>query len=280
MARTILWAYGFDHAPAQVEAEVEAIGPLPFDTVILPFIHVQKGNQLVYNDTPIEKLWDGLPAALEKLKSGFPVKKRLLMSVGPFQSDFDAIGEDYEAFVSSFIDFAKAHHIDGMDLDYEGDYGPRNAKLLALMVNTYRRWVPDGLVTAAPYTAQDFWAGEGGVLSMARNDSGHSNFSWFNVQFYAGAGNLPPQDYPANFDSWAAAAGREGNGVSDPQDFIAPGCNGTREAERKFSPKELEEGLSLIRREHSSIGGGFVWNYEDIEWTPGEWAEAIVNGCR
>lgn len=42
----------------------------------------------------------------------------------------------------------------------------------------------------------------------------------------------------------------------------------------------MEEGLGAIRNEHSSVGGGFVWNFQDLEWTLPEWAEAIVNGCR
>lgn len=285
MPRTIIWAYGFDKEPEQVEAEIDAIGPLPYDTVMLPFIHVHREGsapfEISYNDTPIEKLWDGLPEALERLKSGFEVKKELLFSIGPFGSDFETIATDYHGFVDAFIDFAAAHHVDGMDLDYEGDFEDENMKkLLSYMVGVYRGHVPAGLVTAAPYTAEEFWAGPGGVLEMSRSKSGSSNFSWFNVQFYAGAGNVPPKGYPDTFSAWAKEIGREENGVADPDTFIVPGCNGTKEAGRNFSPTNFEEGLSAIVRERGSIGGGFVWNYEDLEWTPKEWAKAILNGCR
>lgn len=285
MARTVIWAYGFDKEPAQVEAEVDAIGPLQYDTVILPFIHVHREGsadfEITYNDTPIEKLWDGLPEALERLKSGFEVKKQLLFSVGPFGSDFEAIATDYHGFVDDFVELAAAHHVDGMDLDFEGDFGDRSMrKLLALMVGVYRNHVPGGLITAAPYTAEEFWAGPEGVLELSRSESGSSNFDWFNVQFYEGPGNVPPQEYPETFDLWAKGIGREDNGVPDPEAFIVPGCNGTKEAGGSFPPTNLEEGLAAIRRDHGPIGGGFVWNYEGLEWTPQEWAEAIVNGCR
>jgi hypothetical protein len=60
---------------------------------------------------------------------------------------------------------------------------------------------------------------------------------------------------------------------------IAPGCNGTEEAARNFSPADMQAGLQAIRARHSSIGGGFVWNYQSLEWTLPEWAQAIVKGC-
>ncbi|MGN6253668.1 MAG: hypothetical protein ACTHO8_01625 [Solirubrobacterales bacterium] len=279
MARTVLWAYGFDGKPEEVEAAVDAIGPTKFDTVILPFIHVREPLQLYYNDTPLAKVWSGLPKAIERLKSGFPVKKRVLMSVGPFQSDFDAIAKDYMGFVREFIKFTTANRIDGMDLDYEGSFEPGDAKLLALMVENYRSTLANALVTAAPYNNEEFWTGPKGVLSMTRTGQGTSMFSWFNVQFYEGTYNRRPEEYPGHFDLWAEKIGRQGNGVSDAQSFIVPGCNGAKEAERKFSPKDMEAGLRAIRQTHSSIGGGFVWNYDGLEWSPPEWADAIVNGC-
>jgi hypothetical protein len=278
MARAVLWAYGFDGSAGEVEAAVDTIGPLPFDTVILPFIHVHEGIELYYNDTPLEALWQGLPAALERLKRAFPVKKQLLFSVGPFQEDFDEIGTDYQAFVKLFADFASGHHIDGMDLDYEGSYTAEDARLLGLIAKRYREQAGT-LMTAAPYMDEAFWTGEGGVLAQAAGAAGNA-FDWFNVQFYAGPGNLPPQDYLSTFDIWASAVGRPGNGVTDTPQFIVPGCNGTKEAGRSFSPTNLYEGLRAIREQPAPIGGAFVWNYQDLEWTPLEWAKAIVEGCR
>jgi hypothetical protein len=282
MPRTAIWAYGFDKAQAKVEEEVETLGNLPFDTIILPFIHAEVASgsiRLKYNDTPIEKLWSGLPKELRRLKEGFPVRKRLLFSVAPQQSNWDAIATNVSDFTNKFVKLTDIFAVDGMDLDYEGSYQARDKQLLGKMVAAYRTIRPEGLVTAAPYTAEDFWTGKGGVLELSRSKSGQSQFSWFNVQFYAGAGNLPPGSYVETLENWATAAGRTGNGVADPVDFIVPGCNGTAEARRNFSPDEFETGLADIRGTKGSVGGGFVWNYEGLEWTPKEWCEAIRKGC-
>ena len=96
-----------------------------------------------------------------------------------------------------------------------------------------------------------------------------------------GGGNQSPRSYPLTFDNWAGQIGAAGNGVADPDDFIVPGCNGVGvETGGDFHPADVEAGLSRIRRAHDSIGGGFVWNYEGLEGTPAEWADAIANGCR
>lgn len=284
MARNILWAYGFDGDPEQVKAQVEAIGPTAFDTVMLPFVHVNTPLELLFNETPFADVWDGLAAELQRLKTAFPVKKQLLMSLGGAGSEasFKAIGSQYAAFVAEYAKFAAAHHIDGLDLDFEGNYqDPSFRELLALIASTYRKAVPSALITAAPYEEPAFWAGRGGVLAQALKHSGRQPFSWFNVQFYEGGYNQQPSDYLGTFNSWSSEIGPAGNGVGNPGAFVVAGCNGVGvETEGSFHPADVEAGLRAIRQKHSSIGGGFVWNYDGLEGSPAEWADAIANGCR
>jgi hypothetical protein len=275
MTSDVIWAYGFDGDQQQVEEEVAAIGPTAFDVVILPFLHVHADGSLYYNDTPLDSVWCGLANALGKLKADFPVQKRLLMSIGPMQADFEAFVANIGTVLLELLEFTAKHHIDGIDLDYEGDYETPYLELLAKLVSAYRAAAPDDLVTAAPYEQPEFWAGAGGLLSRTATSGLTGNLiDWFNVQFYMGSENIAPDAYPQTFETWATAVAAPGNGVPDGPDFIVPGCNGTKSADG-FGPGDVARGLQAIRRQHQSIGGGFVWNYQELNGSVGEWGQAI-----
>ena len=275
MSHDILWAYGHfsetgPNAPRDIEADVENIGPTLFDVVVLPFLHVHEGGALFYNDTPLEQLWDGLPDAFEQLKNGYETKKTLILSLGPFQTDFTYAGQDLGQFVDDVADFVATYNIDGLDLDYEGDYGSANAELVAEIGNAFVEKT-SGVLTLAPYTLQDFWCGDGGVLSRTATSQG-SNVTWMNVQFYMGSANTPPSDWPGTFQSWADAVASGPNNISAPDapGFLAPGCNA-----ETFSLDEMSDGVTLVRDKYPGVGGAFVWNYNSIVAGTAAWAQAI-----
>jgi hypothetical protein len=58
--------------------------------------------------------------------------------------------------------------------------------------------------------------------------------------------------------------------VADPDAFIAPGCDGV-----DFTPAQLNIGLSNVRQAHSTVGGGFVWEYSSLQGPAADWASAI-----
>src|SRR3954453_21515627 len=121
MPNDILYAYGFD-PPNDVGAEVEKIGPTYFNVVIIPFIHIHDDASLYLNNTAAGDPGPEWPGAIEKLKTGFPVAKRVLVSIGGWDNpnDWTVLGKDMSAVVGNLVDFAQANGIDGFDLDFEG----------------------------------------------------------------------------------------------------------------------------------------------------------------
>lgn len=271
MSRTAIYAYGFDGSQAVIEAAVVAIGLTPFTIVILPTLHVDAGGNLFLNSTPLERLSRGLAPELAELKTGFSHTKKVLLSIGPDQSDFDNIAADLPGVVKKIARFAEKNGIDGIDLDYGGAEDADHAALLASIAERYAALAPGAIITAAPYHGQEFWAGKDGVLSRTATGKGNL-ISWFNVQFYQGTVNQPPAGYLDLFSAWATAIGEKGNGVAKPAEFIVPGCNATVP---NFTPADMAIGLGNIRNKYTEIGGGFVWNHVGLNAPVKEWGKAI-----
>lgn len=271
MSRSAIYAYGFDGSQAAVEAAVVGLGMTHFNVVILPSLHVGQGGELYLNDVPVERLSRALTPELAELKTGFSHSKQVLLSIGPYQADFDNIARDVHGTVGRIARFAQRHGIDGIDLDYGGVEDAEHVTLLATIAREYANAAPGSVITAAPYHGQEFWAGRNGLLSKTAL-GGDNLLSWFNVQFYEGDANQPPAGWLDLFDSWATAIGQKGNGVSDPAEFVVAGCNGTVPG---FGPADMTAGLENVRNKYPRIGGGFVWNHVGLNAPAKEWAKAI-----
>lgn len=278
MANAMLYAYGFDGDEEHVQAEVDAIGAAAFDVVIVPFLHIHPGGVLYLNDTAVSDLFDGWADKIEQLKSGFDVKKRVLLSIGGAdnEGDWASLAADIPGVVAKIVEFAKANNIDGVDLDFEGGAeGTDWAQVLGKAASEYKQQTKGGIVTAAPFGEPSiFWTGPGGVLSAAAEAAGgESPFAWWNVQFYEGEIVVGPESYASVFENWADAVGAGGNGVADKFAFVAPGCNAV---DTGFTPGEFEAGLSSVKAGHPAVPGGFVWEYSGLGGTtPAEWADAV-----
>lgn len=280
MANVTLYAYGFDGDATKVGQEVADIGPTQFDVVILPFIHVHEDGALVLNDTPVGQLWSGLPGAIEQLKTGFAVPKRVLMSIGGWDNanDWVNLGKYSSQAIENLVSFAQSHNIDGIDLDFEGGpngYDDYCKQVVAKTARAYKAQMATGLVTAPPYTEQDWWAGPGGVLALAVED-GRNVVDWFNVQFYEGESDIQPDDYPSTFEEWSSLVAEPANGVADADAFVNPGCNGA--ADTGFSPADIKQGLLNVRNAGHRPGGGFVWEYTSLNGPAADWGNAIRGG--
>ena len=274
MTNDILYAYGFDGTPDAIDAEVQQIGPTDFNVVIIPFIHFHDGGSLFLNDKAVGDLEPGWAEAIQKLKTGYSVAKRVLVSIGGADNanDWTLLGEDMATVVGNLVEFAQTNGIDGFDFDFEGGtdgYGEQSKKTLAQATRMLKEKMPSAIVTAPPYEDPDFWAGAGGVLAQAAA-GGDTPFDWWNVQFYAGDGVVPPGEYVSTFEQWSQAVGAKGNGVADGNAFVAPGTNGA-----DMSAADFAQGLSDVRQAHPSISGGFVWEYTSLNAPAAGWASAI-----
>src|SRR5262245_13032047 len=94
---------------------VQTVGESVFNLCLLAFLHTRPNApyDLYYNDTQLYKevngqltpvdpqLIEAIANAVSQLKSGFPTQKTVLMSMGPFQSDFDQIAGELPTFVAN-----------------------------------------------------------------------------------------------------------------------------------------------------------------------------------
>jgi glycosyl hydrolase family 18 (putative chitinase) len=280
MPNVTLYAYGFDGDAEKVGQEVADIGPTLFDVVIMAFIHVDEGGGLRLGSTPVEQLWPGLPDAIEQLKTGYTVPKRVLMSIGGWDNanDWVNLGKYSSQAIANLVSFAQSHNIDGIDLDFEGGpngYDETCKQVVAKTVGAYKGQVPVSVVTMPPYMDEDWWAGPGGVLALTAV-GGRNLVDWFNVQFYVGESDYPPDSYPSTFEAWSGLVGTPANHVASPDEFVNPGCNGA--ADTGFKPADLTEGLLNVRNAKHYLGGGFVWEYTSLNGPAAEWANAIRGG--
>ncbi|MBJ6763595.1 hypothetical protein JGU66_22730 [Myxococcaceae bacterium JPH2] len=274
MSRNVLWAYGHfsDNAPRSIMADVQNIGTTAFDVVVLPFLHVQPDGALHLNDTPVSQLWSGLPDALRQLKTGFPIRRKLLVSLGPFQADFTAAARDLKGFAERLAEFLATYHLDGLDLDFEGDFSdPANVDRIAGIVNACHEMAARPLITLSPFKDTAFWAGRRGVLSRTTTRTGNK-VSWLHVQLYAGEYNTAPSGWATRFHAWARAIADGPNRIAeaDAPAFLVPGCNA-----ETYSPQQLATAIAAVREQHPSMGGAFVWNYDAFVARASVWATTI-----
>jgi hypothetical protein len=224
-----------------------------FGTAILGQWHVHPDGGIYYNGSLLDTVTQALQLIPAALKSGGSIKK-VLITFGPFGSDFQAIQDNLSQFKQTMAGVAAAYNIDGFDWDLEENYEQYTDLLVDLT-----RWA-NGLglmVTAAPYTDNSFWTG---VLQQT-NTGGSAGFSWWNLQLYGGA----------NYPDWVTYL----NGlVPNPEAFLVPGYNivGT-------SPTVIQTQLSELASSSASLDGGFIWRYEDIAsngYKTAQCAEAIA----
>lgn len=188
--------------PAFDKTLIDSVGPSAYNLAILAFLHTRPNApfDLYYNDTqiyqegPNGQLEPCDPAYIQTLAQEIQelqsMEVRVILSMGPFQSDYDNIASDVPTFCANLYTMATQLGLNGFDFDYEGDQDSTHAALVASLVNGYAALASSPILTAAPYYGQEWWAG---VLQQTATGGGSgNNFSWWNVQFYAGDSNPDP----------------------------------------------------------------------------------------
>ena len=240
----------------QMEDAADDIGSSGFGTVILAFLHVHEGGIFYYNNIPFTDVYSFLPSMIQKMKAAGNVT-RVLVSLGPFGSDYAPVKSDPGQFQQQFLQLASTLGLDGIDFDLEQDYYDYTELLIDLT-----NWAAGNnlTVTAAPYQESDFWT----TVLKGTTTNGASNFAWWNLQVYGGA----------DYGSWVQTL----DGLVDsPESFLVPGYS----VQYGATPSGIESTLQGLVSSYPSLDGCFIWQYELINqygFTAAEFASAIKSG--
>lgn len=283
--RKMIWVSGiFDQtgpsSKTAMDAAVNLLGPTQFDTIFLNFLHVMGNGTVTYNNTPLNELSPYVATALGRLKNGFPVKKKIVISLGGWgsQNDWDNLNNgNIPGFVKQVSSWAKTAGIDGVDFDFEGfPYDSPYDEVISKTANGYAAAMPGSIVTLTPYLDSDFWTG---VLTETATASGN-NISWINLMLYMGPTNIG--DWRENFKDWLAAVAAPGTKITSaqapafiPVGFYANGTGGSGQG-GAFIPKDLTAAVNDILSAYPTMGGAFIWSLGQTQGNPGAWAESIA----
>lgn len=242
--------------PAQLEQMKGAavdIGRSGFGTVLLGQWHVHDDGSIYYNNSALDSVMDNLQTITPILLDGGTVRN-VLISFGPFGSDFQHIQQHYDTFTAAMDQVQSASGIQGYDWDLEEDY----EQLAELLVDLTKWATSNGLmVTAAPYTEMDTWI----EVLQATMSGGVPSFAFWNLQLYGGA----------SYGDWVEGLK---NDLADPQAFLVPGYA----VHLGATPDGVKADLAQLYASYPQVAGGFVWQYEDIVangYTATQFADAI-----
>ncbi len=252
--------------------QLKALQGSGFTTVLLFALHVDQDGNLSYSDVPMAQNGQisnqanpQLPQLVAGLRQGGV--DQVLITIGSADVlDYHHIQEllktpqGREILLRNFTAVASFLGIDGFDFDDEEE-GITTDTIAALAKMVY----PLGrknLLTAAPYTDQEFWLE---CLEKVFIQNGFQLFTWWNLQIYGGA----------DADDWITAIAKliaeDKVGLKSANAFIVPGYSLD-----EITPQQVCAAISRL-----TVGGGFLWNAAGVFQSttpPKGWADAIVDG--
>jgi hypothetical protein len=288
--------------PQAMHAAAETIGASSFNVVILSFLQAagSRGKlSLNYNGNDIAQLSPMLPALFRRIRSGFPEKKQMLLSIGGWQqtATFAAIRDvGAAAFVRQLSEqVIVPFGLDGIDLDLEPDTGGLDqwiavhrefGKVLADVTNEYKRLRPEHIVTHAPLShiaAQAYAAAmplpglPQGLLAATRTARGN-NIDWLNVQLYAGSSPFEGDIAAFYRDDLVGtlAAHAKDTGIRNALDFCVP----LFQPQAKQSLAVCRQAIRQIDRRCAdlhlgNVHGAALWEYAQIASRMEEWSQGL-----
>lgn len=303
-ARRVLYVFGqFSQTDAGALRDLTAtLGASAFNVLVLSFLQADftAGKlALSYNGNDFSSLTSTAAASLAQLRTGFPQRKRVMLSIGGWNHTptFSAIrSAGVSAFVRQLSDQVIAPlGLDGIDLDLEPTRGGLDqwigvhreyGSLLVDLTNEYKRAHPAHLVTHAPISpiAAELYANnaalpgvERGLLAGTRAPRGN-NIDWLNVQLYEG-GAVADGDISGFYrDSLVKPllAGRQATGVASPLHFCTP----LFEPEARQPLQFCADTIAAIDRRCAGLRGGRVngvalWDYRQVQPEIAEWSRGL-----
>lgn len=302
--RRILYVLGqFSAGTAEaMRAATETLGHSSFNVLVLAFLQasVSAGKlNLLYNGNAFPALAPAVPALLSRLRSGFPVRKRLMISIGGWGStaNFDAIRSfGVPAFVRQLTqEVIVPLGIEGIDLDPEPSQGGMDqwmnvhreyGKTLVELTNEYKRVHPTHFVTHSPIAkvAAEVYAQANqqtsqmtSLLAGTRMPRGN-NIDWLNVQFYEG-GLIENGDIAGFYRNSLAAPllqRRAQTGIANPLSFFTP----LFEPEAKQPLAFCQRTIAAIDRRCADLHAGrltgvALWDYRQVAPQIADWSHGL-----
>jgi hypothetical protein len=238
-------------------ADIAASG---FGTVLLGQWHVHPDGTIYYNDSPLDTVTENVSVISAALKATGSSVQKVLISFGPFLTDFSAIQSNYASFTATMGELYQTTAVDGFDWDIEAYSLQEYAPYESLIVNLTQWATGLGcLVTAAPFNVQQFWQ----QVIAQTNTPTQTGFAWWNLQTYGGASYAQWVSYLAGL-------------VADPASFLVPGFTA-----EYASPTAVQQQLASDAQSNPTLSGGFIWQYEWIlksGYTVSQFASAVANG--
>lgn len=284
-------------------ALVAGLGASDFNVVILAFLYVRyrRGKlELRYNALPAGRFPASLGADLRRLRRGFRVRKRVLISIGGWgnAATFAAIRA---AGVGRFLEqldreIVAPLGLEGLDLDLEPGTVAENTPAgwhavhdeygatLIELTNGYMARHPTHLVTHAPIAsvAAALYARDGrvrgirGSIFEATRTARGNNIAWLNVQFYE-AGDPKPDTIPDFYQRelitplWQQ---RARTGVARPWERVLPGFEPRYHQTLDVCEATLA-GINRAIAPHGPAGGAFLWQYGQIARDVNAWGRGL-----
>lgn len=301
--RLVLYVLGqfADAAPRQMQTVIATLGPTNFNVIVLSFLQASLSNGkliLTYNGNAFP-LAPQVPVLLRQLRSGFPQRKRVLISIGGWQHlpTFDAIRSfGVPAFVRQFSEeVITPLSLEGIDLDLEPQKGGLDqwtavhvdhAKTIVDLTNEYKRVHPTHVVTHAPisalaaqlYAKPEPLPGLPNGILAGTHTAGGNNIDWLNVQFYEG-GSVPNGDIAGFFcDSIAAPLlqVQAHTGIARPMEFLVP----LFEPDAKQPIDFCRNTIRAIDRQCAhldaeSLNGVALWDYRQVAHKMRYWSDGL-----
>jgi hypothetical protein len=306
--RRILYVLGgfADATPQAMRELVETIGGSSFNVLVLSFLQAGFANgklALSYNGNAFPPA-PQVPALLSRLRSGFPIRRQLLLSIGGWQHrpTFDAI----RSFgVPAFVRLLSEQVIlplglDGIDLDLEPQTGGldqwmavhfEHGKTIVDITNEYKRLHPTHIVTHAPissvaaelYAKPARIAGLNASLLAATRTKHGNNIDWLNVQFYEG-GAVDGGDIAGFYCNSLAAPLQQmqsETGIDRPLEFLTPLFEPAAKQPLQFCQQTIR---AIDRRcAHLDVGrvnGVALWDYRQVAAKISEWSSGLQSALR
>eukprot|EP01119_Soliformovum_irregulare_P008188 TRINITY_DN2121_c0_g1_i1.p1 TRINITY_DN2121_c0_g1~~TRINITY_DN2121_c0_g1_i1.p1 ORF type:complete len:316 (+),score=28.64 TRINITY_DN2121_c0_g1_i1:38-985(+) len=260
----IYGAYLFSHdVPEKNQMSLQAIQTSGFTTVMLASFHAHEGT-IYFNDGIIvssgvfQPTYNYLIPLLSQLRRSV----RLILSIGPFQSDYSAI-VDYPISSLNLKVLVDVLQFDGFDLDYEGDQGTTGQDLV---VNMTQLLVPFRKpITFCPFKGPSFFVACMQELYGMNNRT--QPVTGWNLQCYSGGSANDVAMWQVVIERAATSIG-----VNNPKSFIAPGlgcanCNSNL-SWGALCPSDMKGRF----QQYASMGitQGWMWDTDSLFYCMGQ----------
>ncbi|HSK72014.1 MAG TPA: hypothetical protein VK892_09995 [Pyrinomonadaceae bacterium] len=272
--KTAAFGEGILYPPNLTPDLISTLKTSGIETLIIGLFHIESNGDIVLNDTTLihydesqqKSIYVGDPgwsAQLQELIGTESQITQMEASIGGWATgDYERIKTIYQDNGDSFNNTAVQSNfqlfksefptITLIDTDVEETYDQTSFVAFCQML------IAIGFgITFCPYTETDFWTGSLNAL----NKSNPGAVKWWNLQCYAGGGGNDPDTWAGYITS--AIPGFKTDGFILASDWSR--FYNTQDQAWEGDCAPAFESLMATFKGEASVGGGFVWNIDQVE---------------